>query len=238
MMFGPDRTAGASAIRRFDTLVRAWRRRVIRPFLLGTVVLVIGFSVANAFVAGQAKFWLGMLAGATVTLYLALRDSPPFHIEKWRLGGVGERRTANALRPLRGEGWFICHDRTRDNRTNVDHIVVGNAGVFLLDSKNFSGEAYIEGRELKVRWLEDPEEGWTCYGIVSRMRAASADLKEKIEPETGVRWVQPVVVLWTRFPARVAKVSDVAFVHGDALADWLRARKPSAQLIDLERICR
>lgn len=52
---------------------------------------------------GQAKFWIGMFAGATMTAYIALRDSPPFHIEKWGLGQEGERRTAKALGRLRAE---------------------------------------------------------------------------------------------------------------------------------------
>ena len=58
----------------------------------------------------QAKFWLGMLAGATMSLYMALRDSPPCHIEKWRIGQEGERRTAKALRKLPSSDRKAWHD--------------------------------------------------------------------------------------------------------------------------------
>jgi hypothetical protein len=111
------------------------------------------------------------------------------------------------------------------------------AGLFLLDSKNYSGEASIEAGELRVRWLEDPEVGWVCHGMVSRMRAASAELKERVEAATGVRvWVQPVVVLWMPFPQGVAQLSDVFFVQGECLADWLRKRGPHGRSFDPERI--
>jgi hypothetical protein len=95
--------AGGSAGRRFETLARAWRRRVLRPVLLACSALVIAFSVAGALVNGQAKFWFGVLAGATVAVYLAVRDSPPAHIENWRLGSQGERRTARRSDLLHGE---------------------------------------------------------------------------------------------------------------------------------------
>jgi len=210
---------------------------VLRPVSLTCAGLVIAFSVVGVVISDQAKFWLGLLAGCTLALYMALRDSPPAYIEKWRWGSQGERRTAKVLRCLPRQAWRVWHDIDGGNGTNIDHVVVGDAGLFLLDSKNYSGEGRIEDGELRVRWLEDPDDGWVCHGIVSRMRGASAELKEKIEAVTGVRvWVQPVVVLWMTFPQRVAQVSDVFFVHGEALKEWLLERKPSARLSANERI--
>lgn len=233
------RGAGRSAEERFETLARAWRRRALRPVFLSCCGLVIAFTVAGNLIPGQARFWFGLLAGATMAVYLALRDSPPGHIEKWRAGSEGERCTARALRLLARDGWSVWHDRGGGMATNIDHIVLGNAGVFLLDSKNYSGEANLENGELKVHWLEDPKDGWVCRGIVARMRAASAELKERIEAATGVRvWVQPIVVLWTRFPQRIAQSSDVFFVHGSALAEWLLDRRPSARGVDGDRVRR
>jgi Nuclease-related domain len=239
---GPGRSAGGagrSAEERFETLARAWRRRALRPVFLFCSGLVIAFTVAGNLIPGQTRFWFGLLAGATMAVYLALRDSPPGHIEKWRAGSEGERLTAKALRPLARDGWRVWHDRDGGKATNIDHIVLGGAGVFLLDSKNYSGEANIENGELKVHWLEDPEDGWVCRGIVARMRGASAELKERIEAATGVRvWVQPIVVLWTRFPQRTAQSSDVFFVHGSSLTEWLRDRRPSARGVDEDAISR
>lgn len=205
--------------------------------LLVCTTVVIVLAVVGSLVPGQAKFWIGMFAGATMTAYIALRDSPPFHIEKWRLGQEGERRTAKALGRLRDPGWRVWHDLAGRNGTNVDHVVVGPAGVFLLDSKNYSGEASIRGGELALSWLEDPKNGWTCQGMVPRMRGAAAELKEQIEAATGVRvWVQAVVVLWSRFPEGAGEVSDVHFVHGDSLVEWLLGRKPRSRPRDAERV--
>jgi hypothetical protein len=168
---------------------------------------------------------------------MALRESLPWHVEKWRIGQEGERRTARALRKLPAPEFAIWHDLSGKNGTNVDHVVLGPAGLFLLDSKNYSGEARLEGGELRVSWLEDPEDGWVCHGMVSRMRAASAELKKRIEEATGVRvWVQPVVVLWMPFPQSVGQVSDVFFVHGDSVAGWLRGRTSLTRPFDVKKV--
>ena len=230
-------TAGGSAGQRFKALARAWRRRALRPVFLACSGLVLGFAIAGTVVAGQAKFWLGALAGGTMALYMALRDSPPWHIEKWRMGEEGERRTAKVLRQLPGPEWKAWHDLRGTSGTNVDHVVLGPAGLFLLDSKNYSGEAIIADDELRVRWLEDPKDGWVCHGMVPRMRAASAELKEFIEAASGVRvWVQPVVVLWMRFPQEVAQMSDVFFVRGDSLTDWLRGHNRPGRPFEAEKV--
>ena len=232
-----DRRAGKSAGRRFETLTRAWRRRVLRPFLFASIGLVTIFSVAGSIATGQAKFWFGAATGCVVTIYIALRESPPSYIEKWRAGHEGERRTAQALAGLSREGWQIRHDLDGGRGTNIDHVAISEAGVYLLDSKNYSGVGSLEQGELRVRLLEDPDDGWRCRGMVPRMRAASAGLKEQIEAATGVRvWVQAVVVLWMTFPEGVGKLDDVVFVHGDQLADWLRERRPQGHAADMRAV--
>ena len=64
------RTAGWSAGQRFKTLAKAWRRRALRPVFLACSGLVTGFAIAGTVVTGQAKFWLGALAGGTMALYI------------------------------------------------------------------------------------------------------------------------------------------------------------------------
>ena len=131
------------------------------------------------------------------------------------------------MRGLEREGWLARHDLDRSGKGNFDHVLVGPAGVFLLDSKNFAGDAALEGDELVVRPPDDPWDDWSCPRLVQRMRAASAGLKGRIEDGTDVRvWVQPVVVLWGGFPQRVACSSDVWFVKGTELKAWLRQRPP------------
>ena len=59
----------------------------------------------------------------------------------WEAGADGERRVAQALTALPPE-WLVLHDRLLmpgRSEANLDHVVVGPAGVFLIDSKNWAG---------------------------------------------------------------------------------------------------
>lgn len=60
---------------------------------------------------------------------------------KWAAGAAGERLVADELAKLR-EAWTVLHDRLiRPGRSeaNLDHVVVGPGGLFLVDAKNWSG---------------------------------------------------------------------------------------------------
>ena len=59
----------------------------------------------------------------------------------WAAGAEGERRVAEALSHL-PEAWTVLHDRLLSpglSPVNLDHVVVGPAGAFLIDAKNWRG---------------------------------------------------------------------------------------------------
>lgn len=64
---------------------------------------------------------------------------------KWGVGAVGEERLGPALTKVAGEvGGFALHDRAiPGSAANLDHIVIVPAGVFLVDSKRWSGRIEI-----------------------------------------------------------------------------------------------
>lgn len=65
---------------------------------------------------------------------------------KWRRGAEGERRTAQLLAPLRHVGWTVLHDRrVPGSAANVDHLVVGPSGVWVVDSKSWRGRVKVLG---------------------------------------------------------------------------------------------
>jgi hypothetical protein len=63
-----------------------------------------------------------------------IRD--PGGAARWLAGANGEKATALWLRPLTYRGWVILHDRSIPGmRANVDHILIGPGGLFVVDSK-------------------------------------------------------------------------------------------------------
>lgn len=70
--------------------------------------------------------------------------------EAFEKGATGERLVAAALSQLPSE-WFVLNDRRWPGRSraNIDHVVVGPSGVFVIDAKNWSGTLTVRNGVLR-----------------------------------------------------------------------------------------
>lgn len=70
--------------------------------------------------------------------------------EAFEKGAMGERRVAEALKQLPPD-WFVLNDRRWPGRSraNIDHVVVGPGGVFVIDAKNWSGALAVKNGVLR-----------------------------------------------------------------------------------------
>ena len=60
--------------------------------------------------------------------------------EARRKGALGEEALGSRLNKLATQGFVILHDRSiPGSRANIDHLVIGPTGVFVVDAKNYSG---------------------------------------------------------------------------------------------------
>ena len=146
---------------------------------------------------------------------------PPEVIEKWRRGAEGSEYTGKAVQSLTRKGWQARHD-LKGKYGNLDHIVSGPGGVFLLDSKNLSGTARIEDGVFRVHFDVSPINDYSLTRLPRWMNGAAFGLREELHARLG--WivdVVPVVVVCGYFPQRIEDCDGVACVALDALVDWL-----------------
>lgn len=86
----------------------------------------------------RVKARFGRRLGA---LLLAASDEPQT-TRVWALGSEGERALAAALATV--DGIEVIHDRrVPGTRANIDHIVIGPAGVFVVDAKAHAGNIRV-----------------------------------------------------------------------------------------------
>lgn len=215
--------AGVYAQERYKRGLRAYRRRMRAPLL----VVVAPMFVFFWFVVFSRHLdpW-SLAAGAVVASAMGLveyvRYGAPSHIQKWQRGAQGERRTEKALRPLERRGWSVVHDVPRDGRANLDHIVEGPRGVFLLETKNLSGTVAFEDGCLVARQFDDPDEVYRYKSLASRVRGQAVELSRRIQDQRGrAPWVQSVVVIWGDFPQGHVEDNKVVYIRGDDLRNWL-----------------
>jgi hypothetical protein len=218
---------GAYAEERYRRGLASWRRRAFRPLLVACAPIIV-VTLALAVATGSAPFWFGAglaLGGAAATLAL-VRDDPPGDVASWGLGAAGERRTGVVLRVVEAEGWQVLHDEPLGRGGNLDHLVLGPNGVFLLETKTIRGSATVDDGVLMVR-SRDAGNVFRHRGLRERLIARSAALADEIARSSRIRpWVRPVVVVWGAFPQGAVESGGVVYVRGDELVAWLRGRPP------------
>jgi hypothetical protein len=71
--------------------------------------------------------------------------------DAWEAGAAGEQATGAVLSQLESATWTVWHDVRWPGRAraNIDHVVVGPPGVFVIDSKNWSGQLSVADGVLK-----------------------------------------------------------------------------------------
>lgn len=143
-------------------------------------------------------------------------------VENWQSGAWGERATAKVLRQLEQDGWIVLHDLSA-RRGNVDHIAVGPAGVYLLDSKRLGGSVSVDDNRVMVRRFDDPDLKYEHTGSRHLLSLARQSHQRVAATSRIKTWVTPVMVIWADFPQRIAEARCV-YVHGEELVGWLRSR--------------
>jgi hypothetical protein len=225
MKFRQRARAGLYAQDKYKRGLRAYRRRLRTPLLIVVVPMFVSFwAILLTRKLDPWSLAAGALMTSAVSLFTFFRDDPPQHVVNWRRGAEGERKTERALRGLERKGWTVEHDIQRDRQANLDHVLRGPPGVFLLETKNLAGTITFEDGVLVARQFDDPDEVYRYRSLAPRLRGQAKELSARIRAETGRGvWVIAVTVVWGHFPPGRIDYENVVYIHGDQLADWLRS---------------
>jgi Nuclease-related domain len=120
----------------------AWIRTV--PW---RVAATIGIGASGGLLGGLLAPRLGLVVGALAAVVAGwgLRFKPSPEAVAWRRGAAGERRTARLLAVLERHGWAVLHDLAIPrSQANIDHLVIGPGGVFVIDSKRYRGRLQLD----------------------------------------------------------------------------------------------
>jgi Nuclease-related domain len=200
-------------------------RAIVTRLRLRTLVALGVLAVATAllgraFGLRDVRF-LGSEVGLLVAMFVVLRYVMPL-VERHDRGATGEEQVGSLLDGLEGKGWHAIHDASLGNG-NVDHILVGPAGVFTVETKSHPGPV----RVARIH-------GATIAQAQAQQRA--------IARVTGVR-VEPLIVYsraWIDRP--LARRKGVRVLPARMLPGYLDRRRrtmSSAQVGDArERVAR
>ena len=107
--------------------------------------------------------------------------------ELFEQGAEDEAATAKVLASL-PPGWAALHDVRWPGRrlANVDHVIVGPGGVFVIDSKNWTGRIIVDGGRLR-------QNGYSREKTVAAAADAALAIAELISPYAD--YVHPVLCI-------------------------------------------
>jgi hypothetical protein len=125
-------------------------------------------------------------------------------VDRWGRGAAGEEVVGKALEGLRECGWFALHD-VELGRGNIDHVLVGPAGIFTIETKSHRGR--LRPGAIDVRMLKQ------AY--------AQAKLLERI---TGLRAVPLLVFSNAYLTPAVTRRDGVVILPSRMLVNYLHKR--------------
>ena len=155
----------------------------------------------------------------------------------WAAGAEGERRVAEALTQLPSD-WLVLHDRLLMPglaESNLDHLLVGPAGVILIDAKNWAGQiGEWDDSVFQHKWRSD---GKRVHRPVDREFAGVAGMATEVARRINHR-VFAVICLAGRSADQFGEprlVKNVWVVPVNRLVEWLNARPP-VEIEDCDRL--
>lgn len=122
-------------------------------------------------------------------------EALPMHLRAWSIGADGERLAAERFVALADRYPDVCvlHDRREPlrRRANIDHVLVGPAGVVVADTKHWAGAVRITQGRLVVRGRDRTKAVEGVNGQVSAVRSVLVQAGFGAVPVLGV-------LHWTR----------------------------------------
>jgi Nuclease-related domain len=191
----------------------SWTRTL--PWRVAAILAIgAGGGVLGSQLAPRLGLVVAALAAAAAGWGVRFRPSPD--AVAWQRGAAGERRTARLLGPLERHGWAILHDlAVPGSGANIDHLVIGPGGVFVIDSKQYRGRLQLDrsGRLWHGR-----------YPLAATLRAVDfeADQAAQILPDPGMAVVPIVAVHGAQVPWGKVVTDGVPVVSARRLPGMLR----------------
>jgi hypothetical protein len=195
-----------------------YARATVTRLSLRTLLTLGALAVATA-ILGRAfglhsLLFLASEIALLVSMFVISRYVLPL-LERHDRGAQGEEQVGGLLEQMSDRGWHVIHDASF-GRGNVDHILIGHAGIFTIETKSHPGPVRVA----------------RVHGETLRQAQAQ---RKAIERVTGVE-VEPLVVFsraWVDRP--LARRKGVRVLPARMLLRYVAKLQPRLSPEEVER---
>lgn len=194
-------------------------------------------------ILGSASFYIGTQFGnpyygllpAVIFWFLS---APHFKYSNiWHLGAVGEEKVAQVLEGL-GNSYHIINDLyCPSQRGNFDHIVLGQNGVFLIETKNHKGIIKCNGddwKQEKVGRLGSSYEGLLrnpSLQVKANAALISNFIKQHLKKNV---WVNPIIVFTNEEAELHINKPTIPIFRPEELCEFIKNYKSNRRFTNQE----
>ncbi|MYV91016.1 nuclease-related domain-containing protein [Streptomyces sp. SID1034] len=130
----------------------------------------------------------------------------PTPADSWRRGRAGELIVGRELKRLSRHGWYSLHSIMISPTQDIDHLLIGPAGVFTINTKNHSGmDVWVGNDMVKINHGES-------HPYVRKSRSEAARVARILERGCGYPVVVKPLLVFVK-PARLDKASSLTGVR-------------------------
>jgi hypothetical protein len=189
------------------------------------VLVVIGLVWAGSYPMGGLT-----LISAAVAVVIGRLFVVPNSVTAWGTGAEGEVRTALRLAEL-GPDYVVIHDRRiPGTKANIDHIVVGPPGIFVVETKSLRGRLSIRGQDVYV-------DGRRKTAMIEEVRRERLAVRIALGDDyDDVPFYAAICVHRADLPLFKSSVGDVAIVSGKGLVGLIRKARYALDEDDVDDI--
>jgi hypothetical protein len=208
--------------------IRAWQRRAVIAIIVGVVFTIV--------VSWRLGLTLAVIAAIADTIYQSRRGLPGPRV---KVTGA-QRHTRRQLAKLARAGYRAMNGNIiPDSEEQIDHLVVGPAGVFAIDSEAWNKHLIVRTKNGLQLW-HGP------FSMKDRLEHARWESEQAAEMLSGALGspvtVRPAMAVYgPKIPWDVATIRDVDVFSGPRLGKYLRRRarqtgQPPLSEAEIDRI--
>jgi len=189
----PRHHAGQSLDEQLDVLIN--EKLMLYVFTAVLVVMLAGLEWYRWYHPSPPVPGVATTIALIVVAYCAFKIRTLIsEIRRVKLGRDGERIVGEFLERLRETGAVVFHDIVTGD-FNIDHIVVSEKGIFVVETKTFSkpqggAKVYAEGATLRVDGLGDQTR------ILDQVKGNARWIRDMLKKSTGCDFETKPVVLF------------------------------------------
>lgn len=197
------------------------------PLFLG--VFAAGFSLAvvvfDSALVGSVFFAMSAIyCGWSLTKGLR-------HVERFFKGARGEERVAGILQGLPND-YHVFNDFLAEG-LHVDHVVVGPAGIFAVETKFWRGRVTLEEGHLLV------DGQLPSRSPIAQVLKEAKAVRSELEKKGWKRSVTPVLAFASdTFASTIAELNGVVVINSNQLKDSFNTERIVFQPLELDRLVR